>query len=227
MKSVVAGAFMFRSPLTDYDTWACLTPGFLLLAAFDHVLNLGWIWRETWTTVGAIFAIACAYSVGHACASLASMIIERGLVHRILKPPSIVLLDPDAGPKWARRVFRNYYRALPPPAPQRVTEKAGIGQGSEAIFQWAYSVAREKKAVSERLPVFLNQYGMARNSTFAALICAALLTWSAVANGGDADWWWAAAAAATAVTMLFRFLKNYRLFTAEIYRHVAFEECLP
>ena len=220
---------MFRSPLTDYDTWACLTPGFLLLAAFDHVLSLGWIWRETWTTVGAIFAIACAYAVGHACASLASLIIERGLVHRILKPPSIVLLKPDAGPKWARRVFRNYYRALPPPAPQRVTEKAekaGIGQGPEALFQWAYSVAREKKAVSERLPVFLNQYGMARNSTFAASICAALLTWSAVDHGDDADWWWAAAAAATAVTMLFRFLKNYRLFTAEIYRHVAFEESL-
>ncbi len=72
---------MFRSPLTDYDTWACLTPGFLLLAAGDHVLRLGWIWRDTWTTVGAIFAIACAYVVGHACASLASLIIERGLVH--------------------------------------------------------------------------------------------------------------------------------------------------
>lgn len=221
---------MFRSPLTDYDTWACLTPGFLILAAGDHALGLGWIWRDSWTTVGAIFAIACACVVGHVCASLASLIIERRLVHRYLLPPSIVLLDEKVGPRWARYVFRNYYRQLPPPAPQRLSEKAqkaDANHSSEAMFQWAYTTARDKKSVAERLPIFLNQYGMARNTSLAAFICIPLLAWSAVVNNREADWWWMAAAAATAVTMMFRFLKNYRLFTAEIYRHIAFEDLKP
>jgi hypothetical protein len=216
---------VLRSPLTDYDTWACLTPGFLILATGDHILNYGWIWRETWTTTAAIFAIASAYIIGQTCSSIANLVIERGLAHRVLYPPSVVLIDKEAGRGWARALFRQYYRPLPAPAPDRILERARQAQipgTGEAVFQWAYAAARENNNVSNKLSIFLNQYGMARNTSFAAFLCALGLTWSAW-NERPSDWWWAAAATLSAVTLLYRFLKNYRLFTAEIYRHIAFE----
>jgi hypothetical protein len=218
---------MFKSPLTDYDTWACLAPGFLLLAAFDRATGLGWIWRETWTTSAGIFAVAAAYIVGQTISSLASAIMERGLVHRLLLPPSRVLLSEGVGPWWARKIFQGYYRPLAAPAPQRVNQRAreaGIDGDGDAIFQWAYSAARENKGVSDKLATFLNQYSMARNVALATVICAVILSWSAFTKPMQEDWWWVGAAALSSIILGYRYLKFYRLYAAEIFRFVAFQE---
>jgi hypothetical protein len=215
---------VFRSPLTDYDTWACLTPGFVLLATGDHVLGLGWIWRDTWTTVAGIFAVACAYVAGQTCASVASFILERGLVHRVLCPPSLTLLDPAAGPAWARAIWPSYYKRLAAPAPERLRERAaaaGAAGSGDATFQWAYSVAREDKLVGERLATFINQYGMARNTALAGALCALTLLFL---GNSKTDLYWSGAAFFSSYIMLIRFLKYYRLYTVELFRYMAYKE---
>lgn len=218
---------VFRSPLTDYDTWACLAPGFLLLAAADHAAELGLIWRDSWTTTAAIFTAASAYVVGQACSSIASALLERGLIHRVLLPPSRVLIDPSAGPQWARTIFGPYYRPLAPPVPKRILERsrdAGIADGGDAIFQWAYAVARENKGVSDKLATFLNQYGMARNTALAAFLGAVMIAWFAWIKPSPNDWLWATAGLVSSIILLHRFLKYYQLYTAEIFRFIAFQE---
>lgn len=67
---------MRNFPLTDFDFWAFLTSGAVVLAAFDHALGMGFVDRDRWTFVQGTLAVALAYVAGHVVAEAASRFLE-------------------------------------------------------------------------------------------------------------------------------------------------------
>src|SRR5690348_8019154 len=103
-------------PFTNYDFFGYIASGFVFIFALDHVLGTGWMVRPSWTVVEGLFAMACAYAVGHLLAGVASASIERRLVHRWLGSPSLHLfgaaLPPARFPRlydWFGRVYPFYF----------------------------------------------------------------------------------------------------------------------
>lgn len=104
-------------------------------------------------------------------AHFSSFILEHVIIGRILKRPNCVLLgDP---PKWRvfKWIFPNYFRPLPLKTQDRVRERAAqrgvAASDGEALFLHAYAVVTAIGALQARLDEFHNQYGFARNMSFA------------------------------------------------------------
>jgi hypothetical protein len=214
-----------KIPFTSYDFWAYLSAGFLLLFALDQVSSTRLLMRESWTVVQAVIAVISAYAVGQLVASLSSLLLERGLVGRLLGYPRSVLFDKAKAWLWVRRLMPTYFESLPP-ATQRSAlqraEKAGVMSSGEALFWPAYAHARATPIVMGRLENFLNLYGFCRNMALVAFIDAALLYWSYLRpNGPDEHLLWARLALLVGIGMTFRYLKFYRLFAVEVFSSYA------
>ena len=206
-------------PLTDFDFWAFLTSGAVLLAAADRVFSLGWVDREHWTVVQIGLAAAVAYVTGHVIAEAASRLLEGILVRRLLGSPSSFLLgDPPALPK-GRWLYPGYFQPIAPELRARIQRLAASEEPpfeGNAIYTHAYVFARRDQMASGRLAVFQNQYSMCRNVCLACALAAPALAVSGFFAGRNADFWWAGAALLVGAVMLIRFLKYYRLFSVEV-----------
>lgn len=206
-------------PLTDFDFWAFLTSGALLLAAADRVFSFGWVDRENWTVVQVGLAAAAAYVAGHVVAEAASRILEGILVSRLLgTPASLLLSDPPARPA-GRWLFPGYFQPVAPELRAHIERRAAREDPpseGRAIYAKAYVLARRDQLASGRLAVFQNQYSMCRNVCFACVLAAPALAISGLHTGRNADFWWAGAALLVGAVMLIRFLKYYRLFSVEV-----------
>lgn len=211
-------------PFTDYDFWAYISAGFVLLFVLDHVTQAGLMIRPTWTLVEGLFAMACAYAVGQLLAGLASAILERRLVARWLGSPSVTLLGVERGPNWFRRLYPSFYEPLPEETCKAILAKAreqDITKPGEALFLLAFDASRSNKTSMDRMSAFLNQYGFCRNLSLTTLICAVLFAFAAIWFERPVDYWWSGAAFVLAVGMFLRYLKFYRHYTLEVYRTYA------
>lgn len=207
-------------PFTDYDFWAYISAGFMLLFALDHVAEAGLMIRSTWTLVEGLFAMACAYAVGQLLAGVASAILERRLVARWLGPPSVTLLGVQRGPHWFRRIYPSFYEPLPEEMRTAILAKAherGIANPGEALFIAAFDATRSNETSMDRMSAFLNLYGFCRNLSLTAVLCAVLLAIGAVWFSRTADYWWTGAAIVLGVGMFLRYLKFYRHYAIEVY----------
>lgn len=210
------GAF----PFTDYDFWAYISAGFVFLFALDHVVQAGMMVRPSWTVVEGFFAVACAYATGHLLAGLASALLERRLIRKGLGTPSVILFDETVGPAWFRSLYPSFYERLPEETRKAVFVKAaesGITNPGEGLFWAAFDTAKASASASVRMSAFLNQYGMCRNLSLTALICAVMLAVSGWWFTRPDDYWWAAAALLLGTGMLLRYLKFYRHYAVEIF----------
>lgn len=206
-------------PLTDFDFWAFLTSGAVLLAAADRVLGLGWLDRENWTVVQFGVAVAVAYVTGHVIAEAASRLLEGALVHRLLGTPATHLLSDQPDRPAGRWLYSGYFKPVAPELRVRIERRAAREDPPierDAIYASAYVLARRDQLASGRLAVFQNQYSMCRNVSLACLLAAPALAIGGTHTGRTADLWWAAAALVVAAVMLIRFLKYYRLFSVEV-----------
>jgi hypothetical protein len=207
-------------PFTDYDFWAYISAGFVLLFAVDHAAQTGLMVRPSWTVVEGLFATACAYAVGHLLAGLASAILERRIVRHWLGAPSVTLMGVESGPGWFRRVYPSFYEPLPEETRKEIFAKAtkrGVIEPGEALFWAAFDVARSNRTAMDRMSAFLNQYGLCRNLSLTALICAVLLGVTGLWFKRSDDYWWAGAALVLGVGMFLRYLKFYRHYSVEVY----------
>jgi hypothetical protein len=210
-------------PFTNYDFFGYIASGFVLIFAIDRVLETGWMIRPSWTVVEGMFVLACAYGVGHLLAGLASALIERRFVRRYLRPPTQHLLGAGGGPAWFKKIYPVYFEPLPNTTQDRIRERAaaaGITEPGEAMFWAAFDVAKNKKAAYKRMSDFLNNYGLCRNLSFTAGLCALLL----LGVGHRSDVGWAIAAMILSVGMLFRYLKFYRHYALEVFTTYAHAE---
>ena len=222
-------------PFTDYDFYAYLTSGMIVLFSVDYGFNGGEIASQTeWSFIQIVFAIAMAYLVGHVVASFASVILEHWIARRVLRPPIAIMMNLGE-PVFAERfigkwiVGRNYE---PMPESLRTVILTAVAMklgknveeitNPEDVFHVAFPVARGVVDASTRMDGFRNLYGLLRNVTLAGMIAAAALLYRA-AGEENSLYWWVFTITVLSAIMFGRFLKFYATYAAEILRTYASE----
>lgn len=216
-------------PFTNYDFYAYLTSGLLLLFAWDFIFNGANLFlRDDWSFVSSAAVVATAYVLGQIIAIPSSLIVEHFIVGTVIAKPITVQLSDSA--KWYQKVLGflvgRYYEPLNESMRDTVfskaKEKLNIPEGeniknTESIFQVAYSAARKDEDVRTRMDDFRNQYGFARNLTFVMLVIIFFMYMQSMLT-------WQILALLILVTFLLflRFLKFYAAFHAEIVRAFAY-----
>lgn len=218
-------------PLTDYDFYACLTAGALLIVLVDYSFFGGvLLYRDNWTFIAGTFWVAISYLVGHIIAGPSAAILEHLVARRILKPPSEILLGLRLT-NWFERALGvmlgiSEYRPFPEPIRKRILAAARKKVGliatdeidAETVFAVAFPVARSTIDSATRLDNFQNLYGMSRNVAFVALIGIFILSWLVWRQPTSAHAFALAASAVGFIGFFGRFLKFYACFSAQVFR---------
>ncbi|HIO01750.1 MAG TPA: hypothetical protein EYN14_07315 [Alphaproteobacteria bacterium] len=211
-------------PFTDYDFYAYLTSGGLLLVAIDYSLNQGAILNSDWSFLQIVAAIAAAYVAGHIIAMFSSVIYEHWLIGSLVKHP----IDVQVGLKkqnWFDRyvigsLAGRYYRPLSEAHRQEILDavqaKTGGEPKREDIFRIGYGAARRDEDTRQRLDEFRNMYGFCRNISLSALISFGFTS----LVGNDANSFLLIASGVVFLAMTFRYLKFYSSFAMEVVRSI-------
>ena len=177
-------------PFTDYDFYAYLTTGMLLIAAVDYTFaGAVLVHRTEWTVVQIAFWTAVAYLVGQLVAGPSAAVLEHGVARGLLHPPLAVCLGLRQR-RRPREISSSTVRQPPSTlrsssgAGARIVESAAAALGvspaeitdPEAVFGVAFGVSRGIPNSAARMDQFRNLYGFSRNVAFVGLIAAGLLT---------------------------------------------------
>lgn len=215
-------------PFTDYDFYAYLTSGSLLIASTDLAFNAGLILATTnWSFVSIVLFFAGAYVVGHLVAFASSQLLEFGLARTLIAPPVEILLGrktPSALERFAGTIIGRYYEPLTEPVREKVLavaaallQRPSSALSAEDVFQVAHRTALATDHLRDRVSDFRNQYGFCRNVALVAIVATILFAMSSL-SGKPALWSWAAIGMVVAFGMTVRFLKFYAAFSAEVLR---------
>lgn len=219
---------MEKLPFTSFDFWGYLASGFLLLCAADSAFAYGLMARKDWTVAEGILAVSIAYVVGHVIAGLASLLLERGLIGRILGWPSVALFGATKAPPWLQKIMPFYYGKLPAETQKAALDKAksaGVTGPGEALFWLAFAKARASDRTMIRLADFLNQYSFCRNVSMVALIDAVVLWWAHWQTAGTHQQLvFARIAAVIGLALVVRYLKFLRHYSLELFINYAHAE---
>ena len=217
-------------PFTSYDFYAYLTTGMLGLAAFDRVFMGSMLASmNDWTVVAVVFWTAIAYLVGQLIAIPSSALFEHLVARHLLVPPATILLGlrtPRVRETILARTFgAREYCPLPVANStsilRKIADKLDVQVGEvdgETAFQTAFPHARSAADTATRLDTFLNQYGMARNVSFASLIAAIMLIYDGYFNNDYLSLNLAIVAIVLALGLFGRFLKYYAAYAREVFR---------
>lgn len=214
---------------SDYDIWAYLSSGMLLIAAWDFAFGTNWALKADWSAADGVIVIFAAYIVGHIVATPSSWILERLIVGRLLRSPSVNLFsDQQTGFRWLlqKTVLGNYYSPLPPDLRNRVLKKAGPDvMPGEAVFWRAYAIVKRDPTASPRMETFLNLYGFCRNISFVAFLAGSFNATAAYQAArmnitevlANELYIWMLVSIIGGLLMFHRFLKFYRLYAVEVF----------
>jgi hypothetical protein len=217
-----------KLPFTSFDFWGYLAAGFLLLCAVDAAAGTQLLARPNWTVIEGIFAASVAYVTGHVVAGLSSLLIERGLVGKVLGWPSANLFGQSKASGFPKWLLGFYFGTLPAETQKAVLDKAtpaGVSAPGEALFWLAFAKARGSDRTMGRLNDFLNQYSFCRNVATVAFIDAAILNWSYLQpKAPESHIWWSRIAFFIGVALLLRYLKFLRHYSLELFTAYAHAE---
>lgn len=223
-----------RFPFTDYDFYAYLTAGMIVLFSLDFGISGGAIaFKDNWPFVHVVFAVAVAYIVGQITAGIASIVLEHWIARRVLRPPVAVMMGLGAQRIRERLIGRwivgRYYEPLPKnirlliirgvsrtlgKQPEQITDP-------EEVFQVAFPEARKMENAARRMDEFRKMYGFSRNIALAGLVgTGAVVYRGATIERGDL-YWWGFVVFIVSVMMFGRFLKFYAAYGAEVLRTYA------
>jgi hypothetical protein len=168
--------------------------------------------------------LVAAYVLGQVVAHLSSLFVEQALVTRFLQRPSFVLLG--RGPRWQLLawIFRNYFRPLPMATQDRVKQNSlrlGCPGEGDALFLHAYALVTANDRAQARLDDFRNQYGFARNMSFAFFIGSIAILVAHLTFNKTALLRWAAMCGVAAIILLYRYLKFFRQYSYELFLRYA------
>ncbi len=215
---------MEKVPFSVYDFLAYLSSGIVWLLTADYILGLGFLQKDSISSILAVALILFAYVCGHIVAHFSSFIFENLTVSRILKRPNVILLGEK--PHWVvfAWIFPNYFRALPKHTQERVSvqaESRGAKGTGEALFLHAYSVVSGISAVQARLDDFRNQYGFARNMSFAFVTSAIALVIAHFMGSHPVHLRWALLSGFAGIVLFYRYLKFFRQYSYELFLRYA------
>jgi len=222
--AVFQGCSVDKIPFTVYDFFAYLSSGAVWVVTADYVLGFGLLDREKITPVFAVVLIIFTYVCGQIAAHFSSFILEQIIVARLLGRPNALLMGETAHWRVLKWIFPGYFRALPTGTQQRVKTQAhgrGIHSTGEALFLHAYPVVSEKPALQARLDDFRNQYGFARNMSFAFLTSALAIVIAHHLGYHPLRYRWALLSGLAGIALLYRYLKFFRQFSYELFLRYA------
>lgn len=212
---------MDKIPFTSFDFWSYLASGFLLLCAIDSAAGYGLLARKDWTVIEGTLAASVAYVVGHVIAGFSSLILERGLVGRVVGWPSANLFGASTAPAWIQKTLSFYYVQLPPETQKAVLDKSstsGVTSPGEALFWLAFAKARASDRTMARLADFLNQYSFCRNVALVSLVDAVILFWAHLQPTGiQQQLQFALIALVVGTALVARYLKFFRHYSLEVF----------
>jgi len=220
-------------PFAEYEFYAFVAAGMLLIAAVDYTLaGGGLVDRASWTIVQGVFWTIVAYLIGQVCAVPSSGLIEHIVARRVLTSPAKIQLGLSTATKIDRIVGLLFAAREFAPLSEKVRERAirlaeahhGCLNGSldaEDIYQTAFPYSRSVADSAARLNTFMNQYGMSRNVCFVGLIATPLLTYHFYKTGTNQDLWLSIGSFVITVGMFARFVKYYSLYSMEVLRTFA------
>ena len=220
-------------PLTDYDFYAYITAGVILITAIDYAFGASvLVGRTEWTFAQGVFWAMMSYLVGHIAAGLSSVVMESLLLRRVLTNPVVVILGLEPM-RWFDKPISYMFAKEFGPFPSviasaivaKLRTKIGVQPDEavdpEALFHTAFAVARYDKDCEVRLNQFMNVYGLCRNVAFVALVSAILFWVRAFQTTQQHYVVLAWGAFFLALGMFGRFVKFYSAYTREVFR--AFE----
>ncbi len=81
-------------PFTDYDFYAYITAGVIVIAGLDYALFGGvLVNRSEWTVVQGVFWSMISYLVGHITAGLSSFLLEQNAIKKAFRAPVLIILN--------------------------------------------------------------------------------------------------------------------------------------
>jgi hypothetical protein len=215
---------MDKIPFSVYDFFAYLSSGAIVLVTADYVWALGVLERKEVGPVLGIALVILAYVTGQIVAQFSSLLIEHTVVKRILKRPLALLLGER--PRWIvfAWVFPNFHRAFPENTRRKIKEQAAARNCTsegEGLFLHAYSVVTGNERAQARLDDFRNQYGFARNMSFAFLVSAIAILVTHFYGAHPVRLRWSLLAAFASVTLFYRYLKFFHQYSYELFLRYA------
>lgn len=215
-----------KIPFSVYDFFGYLASGFALLAVYDYMTGARWLLAESAPFGLTSAAILASYVLGHAVAHLSSILIEHGLVRRVLgSPESNLLASTPPATRW-RWLFPGMFSPLPGPTRERVLAYAsvvGITSDSRALFLHCHQRTKSDEPTRVRLDTFLTLYGFCRNLSMATTLsavtligCGLMQTSWPLPHEAQSMLLAGALCAAVAYVLLLRYLKFFRHYTQEV-----------
>ena len=221
-------------PFTDYDFYAYLTSGLIVLFSLDFGLNDGAIvLREKWPFIQIVFLIAIAYIIGQIVAGFSSVIFEHWFARRCLRPPTSVMMNFGKRPwgeqfigKWIvgrdyEPISENRRAVILALVAKKLSKEPNEITDPEDVFQVAFPVARSAADTAQRMDDFRKLYGFSRNIVLSGIIGSIAMAYRAFSTGQTDFYWWALVVFVLSLAMLGRFLKFYVAYTAEVLRTYA------
>lgn len=215
---------MDKIPFSVYDFFAYLSSGAVWVVTADYVLGIGLLNQKEISPVFGITLVIFAYVCGHIVAHFSSFIMEQLLVARLLKRPASILMGEASRWWFLPWLFPNYFRSLPGQTQRRIIEQAEARSAKstgEALFLHAYPLVTSSGSLQARLDDFRNQYGFARNMSFAFLVSAIAILIAHKLDYHPVRLRWALLSAFTGVTLFYRYLKFFRQYSYELFLRYA------
>lgn len=216
-------------PLTDYDFYAHIAAGMVLIGAIDYAcFGSVLVNRTEWTVVQTVFWAAMAYVTGHLIAGPAAGLVEHAITRNLLHSPTAIMLgfaQPRLREKivrwvFAQREYAPYSTALQTRIKKAAAKALGTTPGrltdADDVFRVAHPLARSNADAAARMDSFLNQYGFCRNLCFTAFISIGLLLWHLYNSFTLITLMLLPLAALLLVGMYGRFLKFYAAYAKEV-----------
>ncbi len=215
---------MDKIPFSVYDFFAYLSSGTVVLATVDYTWGLGILERKEVSALLGIALVILAYVTGHIVSQFSSLLFEHTIVKRILNRPLALLLG--AKSRWVvfAWIFPNFHRAFPGDTQRRIREQAvarGCTSEGEGLFLHAYSLMTVNERIQARLDDFRNQYGFARNMSFAFLVSGIAITVAHFHGAHPTRLRWSLLAVFAAVSLFYRYLKFFHQYSYELFLRYA------
>jgi hypothetical protein len=210
---------MDKVPFSVYDFFAYLSSGALLMMTADLIFHGGLLQSEKIGSVLAAALLILAYVLGHVVAHFSSWLLEYGIAKRLLKSPSESLMGTPPRWKILKWLFRAYHRELSPSTQERIRDQMrvrGCAAHGEGLFQHAYPLVTAVDRYQARLDEFRNQYGFARNISFAFGVAAIALVWAHWFGPYPVKLRWAVVAVVGGLSMFYRYLKFFWQYSYEL-----------
>lgn len=218
---------MNKIPFNPYDFFGYLSSGLLLIVGME--LTLGFpkvLWKNLAIVDGGILLLGI-YVGGQIAGMCAKALMEDIVVGRILKPPSVNLLR-EKIPFIGSILFPTFYKPFPDSIQKKICLRAknqNIERAGEKLFlhvRYSPEILKNDRLMN-RLEVFLNAYGFARNLSLASLaVGVGLIIRGWVEQGFDLRGYGTCAIIA-GVLLFYRYLKFYRQYSFELFNVFANE----